>query len=87
MQADEQKLNEAQVSAWEARWGTQVERTEDGAMLGVLYTKAEKGAAADSGNALSDKDPLPVTLFRRFGHPGEPILAKALVKIGTQTSK
>ena len=87
VQADEQKLNEAQVSAWEARWGTQVERTEDGAMLGVLYTKAEKGAAADSGNALSDKDPLPVTLFRRFGHPGEPILAKALVKIGTQTSK
>ena len=82
MRRDEQKLTEQQVSRWEKLWGTQVENTEDKSMLGKLYTMAEKTAASDPSKPLTGKDPVPVALFHRAGHSGEPIAATALVKVG-----
>jgi hypothetical protein len=81
IQQDEQKLPEDIVSRWEKQWGTRVTTSEDHSMAGKLYTLAEKIAVADPARPLDGKDPVPLTLFHRQGHPGEGMFATALIKL------
>ncbi len=76
----EQILSEETVAAWESQWGTGVELAENNSMAGQLYTSADFNAERSSGAAA--KVITPISLFRRKGHFGEPLVATARVKIG-----
>ncbi len=81
VQPEAYKLTEEQTAKWEKQWGTEVGLAEDKSTSGKLYTLAEKTAASDTSKPLSDKDPVPLILFYRTGHPGQPMLATALIKV------
>ena len=75
------QLNEALVSRYERDYGSGVQMVEDKSMANAVSTLAEKAAASDTAHPLGDKDPLPITLFHRATHPGQPMLASALIKV------
>ena len=77
----ESPLSEALVAKYEQQFGTGVQMVEDKSMVKLVSTLAENTAASDPSKPLGDKDPLPITLFHRAGHPGDSILATALIKV------
>ena len=74
-------LSEALVAKYEQQYGTGVQMVEDKSMAKLVATLAEHAAASDLARPLGEKDPLPITLFHRAGHPGDPMLATALIKV------
>jgi class 3 adenylate cyclase len=76
-QDHEQKLAEETVTGWEKEWGGEVDLMENKSMAGELYTSAEFKAEKSQGAPAKQ----PISLFRRKGHPNEPLVATAQVKI------
>ena len=74
-------LSEALVAKYEQQHGTGVQMVEDKSMTKLVATLAENAAASDPARPLGEKDPLPITLFHRAGHPGDAMLATALIKV------
>jgi hypothetical protein len=80
-QLSEQQLREDQVVGWERQWGSQVSLTEDQALVGKVYTLAERNAASNAARPLGEHDAIPVSLFYRPGHAGEPMVATAMIQL------
>jgi len=74
-------LSEALVARYEQQYGTGVQMVEDKSMTKLVATLAENAAASDPSRKLAEKDPLPITLFHRAGHPGDPMLATAVIRV------
>lgn len=81
IQQEEQELPATFFTQLQRRWGTDVEKTEDDSLAGSLYTVAEMNAAQSSEQPLGPNDPLPQTLYHRAGHPGEPMLVTAVIRL------
>lgn len=81
IQKSEQRLSADQVGRWQKQWGTDIELTEDAAIVGKLYTPAEQLAASDPSRPLGHNDPPPMSLFHRKGHPGEAMFVSAAIKM------
>ena len=78
---NEQKISAEQVAEWEKRWGSKVERVEDAASLGKVYTAAEQLAAQPNSQPLGPTDPLPATLIKGTTRPGQPMLVSIPIKM------
>ena len=79
---DPLRLTQDEVSAWEKRWGSKVQRLEARGQTGKKsYTKAEKAAATDRTRLLTHDEPLPQTMYRLETKPGEPMLLNIPLKI------
>jgi hypothetical protein len=74
------KLTEQQVTDWERRWGSNVQRL-DQSDPGKVYTTAEAAAARSGKEALRAEDPVPSTLFHCHPTASEPMLVKIPLKL------
>jgi hypothetical protein len=63
----------AQLRDWERDWGGPVERREDKARLGAMRTAIEKDAS-EGDRLLTQRDPLPQTIYRVKSKPGGGLL-------------
>ena len=75
------KLSEAQVAAWEKKWGARTERLDLSGWAGKKYTKAEKAAGANPKQLLTRDDALPQTIYFVAADPSSPLLVKVPLKI------
>jgi hypothetical protein len=76
------KLTEQQVTDWERRWGSNVQRL-DQKDSGKIYTTAEAAAATKNAeSALRAGDPVPSTMFHCHSNPKDPMLVKVPLKLG-----
>lgn len=76
-----QKLSEAQVTAWERQWSTQVGSLELENGAGKAWTKEEKQAGADSTIVLKAHAPAPQVLYyRQNAKATDPILVKVQLR-------
>lgn len=82
--SDAAKLTEQQVTDWERRWGSNVQRL-DQSDPGKVYTTAEAAAARIGEGALRTGDPVPSTLFHCQANRTEPMLVKVPLKLGATT--
>jgi hypothetical protein len=78
------KLTEQQVTDWERRWGSNVQRLDQGDP-GKVYTTAEAAAAKSGEGALRAEDPVPSTMFHCHANHSEPMLVKVPLKLGATT--
>jgi hypothetical protein len=78
---DKQKVSEDSLRRWEAEWASDVEVSSDSSISGVFETVKESKAALDPTLKLGSGDRIPVILYHRRGHAGEPIFAKAMIKL------
>ena len=77
---DRLKLTESQVDGWEKQWKTKSYKLEDMATEGNAYTPAEK-AAARGEKLLTNRDPVPQTMYRVDCKKGEPVMLDLQLKI------
>ena len=75
------KLTEQQVTDWERRWGSNVQRLDQNEP-GKVYTTAEAAAANSGQGALRAEDPVPSTMFHCHANHAEPMLVKVPLKLG-----
>jgi hypothetical protein len=74
------KLTDAQVAGWEKQWKAKSYKLEDVAREGKPYTVTEK-LAARGEKRLTDKDPLPQTMYRVDCQPDGPVMLDVQLKI------
>ena len=74
-------LTEQQVTDWERRWGSSVQRL-DQSDPGKVYTTAEAAAAKNVERALRAEDPVPSTMFHCHASAADPMLVKVPLKLG-----
>jgi hypothetical protein len=74
-------LTDAQVEAWEKRWGALSEAFELVGGEGMTYTVAERTAGADTNRFLTQEDPGPQTIYRIATKAGDPIFLRVIVRI------
>jgi len=68
------KLDSRLVEKWERDWGGVTEQREARKTVGQEWTAPEKASATEPQRLLTQGDPLPQTIFRVQGKPGEPRL-------------
>ncbi|HEY0077430.1 MAG TPA: hypothetical protein VGB73_02210 [Pyrinomonadaceae bacterium] len=75
-------LSAEQVTAWEKKWGGEVDLFElkDGA--GLAWTKEEQEASSASGRSLTQEEPTPQTIYSVATRPGSPVLVKVQLLYG-----
>lgn len=79
--AEPVKVSAEKLAQWEKDWGGRVEQFELEGGAGLPYTKAEKSAGGDGSRMLTQGDPLPQTVLRLNTKPGNPVLAKIVLRI------
>lgn len=75
------KLPEAQVAAYEKRWGAVVDNLELIGGAGTPMTRSEQ-VAAEGKQLLTRADSLPQTLYRIRSKPGAPLLLSVSLRVG-----
>jgi hypothetical protein len=76
-------IADAQVQEWESRFGFQVEHHELVGGAATAWTAAEKRSGSDPNQLLTQDDALPQSVYAVKAKPGQPILLKLPVKIGS----
>ena len=79
--AERQKLEEAQLAAWEKQWKVKSYQLGDSKDLGKTYTVAEKQAAGGD-KALGKDDPLPQLKYYLDTRAGSAGMVELLLRIG-----
>jgi hypothetical protein len=74
------KVSSDKLSAWEKDWTGTTERFELEGGGGMPYSDAEKVAGRPGSRMLTQKDPLPQTIFR-VAKPGSPVLIRLVLRI------
>ncbi|MDX2182314.1 MAG: DUF4384 domain-containing protein [Bryobacteraceae bacterium] len=76
-------IGDAQMTEWESKYGLQVEHIEMENGAGQTLTLEEKRAGGDRSQLLTRDDPMPQTMYRVKAKPGQPMLVKVPIRIGS----
>ncbi len=76
------KLDPEAVARWESQWAGDFERFELVGGAGKPYTKAEKEAAQDATQTLTQDDAAPQTIYHVNVKRGAPLLVKVPLRVG-----
>jgi hypothetical protein len=75
------ELSGEQVRQWERNWSKPVSWHNDELQAGRAWSKSEKVAGADATRKLTQKDPLPLTLYRVAANSTEPFCVTIQLEI------
>ena len=75
------KVSSDKLSAWEKDWTGTTEQFELEGGGGMPYSNAEKVAGGPGSRMLTQKDPLPQTIFRVSAKLGSPVLIRLVLRI------
>lgn len=75
------RVSSDKLSAWEKDWTGTTEQFELEGGGGMPYSDAEKVAGRPGSRMLTQKDPLPQTIFRVNAKPGSPVLIRLVLRI------
>jgi len=74
-------LPENQVKQWERDWSKAVELHNDYTQTGRVWSKVERASGTEATRKLTQKDPLPLTLYRVAATASEPLLVTVRLQI------